>query len=191
MSKLENLTIVPASWRSQALAQGFYPEDMPKDWRLDYYCGQFACVIMPEEDWLLEDSEVYLEELQDCLNDFNSVILQLSAENEAKAQELLKTFSEDFLNSVVAIECLSGHTDVKIIAGKPVFSTDLDVAEIGGFAKMIRMTDVPTDPKQQTARLQSIVNEQGDSSLLVVVDAVDYKVSDIANMQAIAELLGY
>lgn len=38
-------------WEWPAWDGGFYPEDMPPEWRLTYYNTQFSCVFLPSERW--------------------------------------------------------------------------------------------------------------------------------------------
>jgi len=38
-------------WEWADWERGFYPEDMPTDWRLTYYNTQFNCVFVPSSHW--------------------------------------------------------------------------------------------------------------------------------------------
>ena len=38
-------------WEWPAWERGFYPEDMPPEWRLTYYNTQFSCVFLPADRW--------------------------------------------------------------------------------------------------------------------------------------------
>lgn len=38
-------------WAWPEWEQGFYPEDMPTDWRLTFYNTQFNCVFLPASQW--------------------------------------------------------------------------------------------------------------------------------------------
>lgn len=38
-------------WDWPEWEQGFYPEDMPTDWRLTFYNTQFNCVFLPASQW--------------------------------------------------------------------------------------------------------------------------------------------
>lgn len=44
--------------------QGFYPADLPEDWRLDFYCNEFRAVVVPIEIWQKIDADD-LEEWQE------------------------------------------------------------------------------------------------------------------------------
>lgn len=38
-------------WDHDAWVGGFYPDDMPPEWRLSYYNTHFECVLLPYRDW--------------------------------------------------------------------------------------------------------------------------------------------
>ena len=47
-------TFVPGSrgWDHDDWVSGFYPKDLPADWRLTFYANHFSTVLVPEERWL-------------------------------------------------------------------------------------------------------------------------------------------
>lgn len=38
-------------WRHEPWVGGFYPEDMPEDWRFAFYATQFSCVWLEAAQW--------------------------------------------------------------------------------------------------------------------------------------------
>lgn len=42
-------------WRDPAWTGSFYPADMPEEWRLSYYAGQFNCVFLEAKRWRNRD----------------------------------------------------------------------------------------------------------------------------------------
>jgi len=67
--------IAAYGWEHPQWSGTFYPEDMPEDWRLDFYCNEFRAIVIPAQKWsegdrsrmqewasgLGEDTRVYLE----------------------------------------------------------------------------------------------------------------------------------
>jgi len=45
------VAIVPAGWWALADASGFYPDDLPRDWRLGYFANEHAGVYLPFAVW--------------------------------------------------------------------------------------------------------------------------------------------
>jgi hypothetical protein len=63
------------------LADGFYPEDLPSEWRFEYYATQFRALCLPIDTQ--EDLESIFEELEDSDEEFElilSIDTQLIAE---------------------------------------------------------------------------------------------------------------
>lgn len=42
-------------WRQPGWAGGFYPSDMPEEWRLSFYATHFSCVWLDEPAWRTVD----------------------------------------------------------------------------------------------------------------------------------------
>lgn len=59
------LSIGACSWAPPAWDKDFYPEDLPGDWRPDYYANEFTCVLLPPDDWAGEESAESLIEWLD------------------------------------------------------------------------------------------------------------------------------
>ena len=38
-------------WDSPSLLSDYYPQDLPKDWRLDYYANEYSVVVVPFSKW--------------------------------------------------------------------------------------------------------------------------------------------
>lgn len=45
------IRIGAVDWRHAAWTGAFYPDDMPEEWRLSYYSGQYNCVFLAARDW--------------------------------------------------------------------------------------------------------------------------------------------
>lgn len=46
-----NLYLAARHWNHEAWSGGFFPADMPEDWRLAYYRNAFQAVVIPRETW--------------------------------------------------------------------------------------------------------------------------------------------
>ncbi|MCB1758740.1 MAG: hypothetical protein KDI68_03030 [Gammaproteobacteria bacterium] len=45
------LVVGALGWDHAAWQGGFYPDDLPEDWRLGYYANEFSGVLLPESIW--------------------------------------------------------------------------------------------------------------------------------------------
>ncbi len=57
------LYLAVRGWQAPVLAAGFYPEDLPPEWRPDYYATQLRAVVLPEAEWRAQDPEEWAEAL--------------------------------------------------------------------------------------------------------------------------------
>ena len=64
---MENMQVGAYGWDYADWHKNFYPEDLPEDWRLDFYANTYRVVLVPEAKWLkwqLDDVEEALEAVE-------------------------------------------------------------------------------------------------------------------------------
>lgn len=61
-------------WEHAGWAGGFYPEDMPPEWRLSYYNTQFECVLLPCHHWRTRDLDELKAWREDTLERFRFLL---------------------------------------------------------------------------------------------------------------------
>jgi hypothetical protein len=47
------LRIAPRGWDHSSWVGSFYPDDLPADWRLAFFCNEFDALLVPENQWRL------------------------------------------------------------------------------------------------------------------------------------------
>lgn len=57
-------------WEHTAWSGGFYPDDLPDEWRLTYYANEFPGVLVPTERWQYVGDEVLQEWVDDVHESF-------------------------------------------------------------------------------------------------------------------------
>ena len=57
-------------WEHAFWSGGFYPEDLPDEWRLTYYANEFGGVLVPAERWQAADETVLHEWIDDVHEKF-------------------------------------------------------------------------------------------------------------------------
>lgn len=50
------MDIAAYGWDHPEWEGSFYPEDLPEDWRLDFYCNEFHAIVVPSSVWAGEHS---------------------------------------------------------------------------------------------------------------------------------------
>lgn len=57
-----SVSIAARGWTHPRWRPGFYPDDLPDEWRLTYYNNEFAAVVVPAEQWPGADYGQWLED---------------------------------------------------------------------------------------------------------------------------------
>ena len=93
---LPGVHLFARGWEYACWSGGFYPEDLPDEWRLTYYANEFRGVLVPAERWQSANEEVLLEWIDDVHEDFLFYIELTQAhptpEEEAKVVALGRQF---------------------------------------------------------------------------------------------------
>jgi len=53
----KTIRVGACDWDQPQWLQGFYPQDLPEDWRLSYYANEFSAVLVPQDKWQAEDAD--------------------------------------------------------------------------------------------------------------------------------------
>lgn len=71
MRKFADIRVMARGWDHEDwVAQGFYPDDLPEDWRLPYYANEFRAVLVPAALWRVADAETVQAWLDDVPEEF-------------------------------------------------------------------------------------------------------------------------
>lgn len=76
-----------AGWDHPQWSGAFYPEDLPRDWRLAYYAHFFGCVLVPQAAWRGGGRAAMTGWLGDTPPEFR-FLLEMGAGAEAAARRL-------------------------------------------------------------------------------------------------------
>lgn len=69
-NELAELVVGARGWEHTPWLEAYYPDDLPEDWRLDYYANEFGCVVLPPDVWLAADEQTIEQWLEDVEEDF-------------------------------------------------------------------------------------------------------------------------
>jgi hypothetical protein len=88
------LLIGAAGWENENWIDGFYPADLPEDWRFGYYTNRLRSVLVPANLWQSPDVEAYINTmLEDLYPEFRMVLqweLPVGDDAPAQAREFLE-----------------------------------------------------------------------------------------------------
>ncbi|MGB5564256.1 MAG: hypothetical protein WBN02_18285 [Sedimenticolaceae bacterium] len=60
------LLLGTVGWERPDWLQGYYPDDLPPEWRLAYYANDCGCVVLSAETWALADPERLQDQLHEA-----------------------------------------------------------------------------------------------------------------------------
>ena len=100
-------------WEWPEWEQGFYPEDMPPEWRLTYYNTQFHCVFMPSDQWRGQTDEVLAQWAEDTHDQF---LFLLEGEGGEAVPQPLRGKALCISAQDERIAWFDGQSDIKLLA---------------------------------------------------------------------------
>ena len=69
---------MPVDWAHPAWVGGFYPEDLPEEWRLGYFANEFSAVVVPHASWIDAEPDL-LQSWVDDVSDSFRFFLELTS----------------------------------------------------------------------------------------------------------------
>ena len=67
---VKSLEVGAFGWQHAGWIDTYYPEDLPEDWRLDFYSHHFNVILMPETEWLHVSEDEIRQWLEDVKEGF-------------------------------------------------------------------------------------------------------------------------
>lgn len=88
------LLIGTVGWEHEKWVGGFYPSDLPGDWRFGYYSNRLRSVLVPESFWRKAEAEGLIETIQEDLYPEFRMVLQWSLPESKDARNATQAFLE-------------------------------------------------------------------------------------------------
>ncbi|QCU89614.1 hypothetical protein [Thiomicrorhabdus sediminis] len=207
--EFENIQIGTLGWQHESWQGGFYPEDMPEDWQLDFYANQFHCLLVPEPTWLAWTDDDLADVLQSLPEKFALYLQVVSEVDDSKLRQIkmikaklasllagLVVFSEfgDIANHYAAIPVTLVSKKHELCGWN--WSAENDYVCSGAVCGVLPA--LSEDAKQQAELIKSFMSSIPKDALgapfIVCAGASakeDVNIEQVANLKTIAELLGY
>lgn len=71
---MRDVLVGAMDWRHEPWIKGFYPVDLPQDWRLSYYANEYTTMVIDLAEFDADGREELLAELEDCHENFHPVL---------------------------------------------------------------------------------------------------------------------
>jgi hypothetical protein len=199
------MDIAAYGWEYPQWAGVFYPEDMPEQWRLDYYCNEFSALVVPSGSWC-GPSGAQVEAWVDGLGEQTRVYLELPADIDPAAARAAAVALRGRLAGFVAPrrpDTSPGEmgAPVGVWASKPpVPAFDSDVGWCWPEAQSVRCQGggvhcawigaEPLTPMGLRRIIEGLTAAEPTGHTLLVVAGEPPSLKLMHDAQAIAELLG-
>ncbi|BCN92794.1 hypothetical protein THMIRHAM_05790 [Thiomicrorhabdus immobilis] len=200
---MENLQVGAYGWQYASWVGAFYPEDIPKEWQLDFYSNAYRVLLVPESIWL-QWSEGELEELLDSVEEDFSFFFEVDGSFSEPKRVQLNRVVEAFGGCVKGVVVISEQDEVAVeYCGLPVTLVSEKNTLPGWQWSHAGLTcsgapcgvvfELTTQPKEQTALLKSFMQSLPDgvegAAFFVHSQALD--MAQLYNLKTIGEFLGY
>lgn len=189
-------------WNFPAWDQGYFPNDIPEDWKLAFYANDFSAVALPESLWAGESLESVCQQLDELEPGFAVYCLAQSQMPSVEMIRQVKSVMGDFFAGFIVSE----NVDVEAMSQYQkdfVFSADCFIPgndeirywgtlPIGNNSKLsVIKLDGETDLKilrQQFASVQSQLDDKADVFVMVSSGSSGGE-PDVAFLQQLRTLL--
>ncbi|VAW46589.1 hypothetical protein MNBD_GAMMA03-691 [hydrothermal vent metagenome] len=209
-----NVQIGTYGWQNDAWLSTFYPNDLPEDWRLDFFSNIYRVVLVPQVEWQAWSKETLLD-IVECVDHEFGIYLAIQVENEDALENVQLL---DQLNRILSV--LGTHVLGFVIWSEVVF-TQLKFLQrpvtlvstqyyLSGWrwrsnrfwvsGNPLGWVDLlPEDGKVQAELLRSFMGSLAKiekkqtfiSVLPFIVGGEKINMEHVANLKTIGELLGY
>lgn len=173
------INMAALDWDSCALLSHYYPEDLPPDWRLDYYANEFSVVVVPRDKWLQardEDLDAWLEAAGDQLGFIFADV------ETGQRPKLLKRFGE---------RCL-GFVDLAPDSADLLSPLELSQNPYISVAVRVRVVTPDVPLKELRAEFERALPAETTASPLLVLLETNQDFAETArSVQILLELMGY
>jgi len=200
---VDNLQIGTYGWQYDSWIGEFYPEDIPKDWQLDYYSNAYRVVLVPEQVWLNWTEDDFEEVLDTVEGDFGfyfEVADELVSSKKVQLDKIVSVFSEAAKGVVVFSEkenvasayCSLPATLISKSQVLPTWQWKAGELTCSGEPCGV-VFELTIQPKEQTALLKSFVDSfpSGYEGAPLFVRGDEINMEQVYNLKTIGEFLGY
>lgn len=150
------IEVAPYGWRGKAW-DGFYPDDLPPEWRLEYLANEFFAAVVPYSEWAEEPDDVLLGWVQQVSGEF-LFYWELPTGEKASVVRLQQLRRDEAFNHRWG-GVLEPESDPRVAVTRPLAGTE-------------RMASLYLDENRDLRSLRALLEEAmavGGDALLVVV----------------------
>jgi hypothetical protein len=196
-------------WTHPGWDNDYYPEDLPEDWRLDYYSHHFQFVLMQASEWLQADDEEIEQWLEDVKDSFD-FFLAIEADDiegaALKQVERIKSILVERLQGLVVLQydkAIEASSLQELSALSTVYvDTDASMEEWADIRPCWRMgrdisgcqigfieEEATKDMRNMRAHIEAFIQQGGTQQLYLVYQGKSPSTRAMQDAQIIMQML--
>ena len=105
-------------WEHADWNGGFYPDDLPEDWRLSFYNTQFRCAYLPYPVWHQASDAVVASWLRETQEDFHFVLGLPEKQSDDWARQTVRFGHRGKMEKGLEIVWIDPLTSLRELAGR-------------------------------------------------------------------------
>lgn len=201
---MDNLFVGVKDWEREAWSGVFYPEDMPREWWLDYYSNQFSSVLVSESHWLNWQADA-IEEFYEALEGetfyfFFEVLGDMNTSKQSQLQTIKKqlgalAYGIVWFDAPAIMEpSLEGFTLTYVngVVDNSAWHYEWLGNRLSGFPLAV-IDRLPQEPKRQAHLvsdfMQSLPEDQSGTAFFVLDEHVTSQ--SLKELQVMSEIMGF
>lgn len=99
-------------WLFDSWDTNYYPEDIPREWKLGYYANELTAVVVPEQQWQQADHDQLEEMLEDVHEEFGFYFqIKTCWPSDLECEQIKAFFAENFFGFIVEEGLVKQPTD--------------------------------------------------------------------------------
>lgn len=200
------LSIAARGWQHPGWCGSYYPDDLPEDWRLDYFANEFRQVLLPFEDWSvlgLDDIDQWVDATDEGFRFFvelpaNGMTAHALDRLQALGPKLAGICMDDVASGadpvaeLARLTPLYGRQPLAAVAPFAAASQWLPLDDRAGWNTrlVVAAGDTAHSALQLRAYAQALLTSgEGWAETLVVFEGEPPQVEDMRMLQQLGELL--
>jgi hypothetical protein len=194
--------ILPVGWDHPGWVGGFYPEDLPREWRLSYFSNEFPGVMISQQVWCVNDEDklnAWHDDVGERFRFYLALNQPLDVQHCMQAIRCLTGNFGGFVVDVSVWDDFSLRTDLKALGancyllfskGMTVCNTDHRLLEQSRIALLLSTDDL-LDLGSQRRFLEQLAGQiVPTSEIMVFLDGDPPAIHKLREFITLAQLLG-
>jgi len=196
-------------WTHPSWDNDYYPEDLPEDWRLDYYSHHFQVILMQTSEWLQaseDDAAQWLVDVKDSFVFFLAIEPQALSVAAIKQLGLINAVLGERLQGLVIFKASHGLQESIVEQLKSMVTVYVDADQLTGLPTGTRscwrsgrdvtnceigfiIPDVAKNMRAMRAQIEEFLKQSSAEQLYLIYEGEPPSTKSMQDAQVIIQML--